>query len=64
MNTIFEQMLSKYQIVSDKDRRNAFYEVMQQITLAGLYRGGFFDKAAFNGSTCLRIEIEVDTKLW
>lgn len=38
MNTIFEQMLSRYQIVSDKDRRNAIYEVMQQITLAGLYR--------------------------
>ena len=55
MNTIFEQMLSQYQIVSDKERRNAIYEVMQQITLAGLYRGGFFDKAAFYGGTCLRI---------
>lgn len=55
MNTIYEQMLSKYQIVSEKDRRNAIYEVMQQITLAGLYRGGFFDKAAFYGGTCLRI---------
>lgn len=55
MNTIFEQMLSRYQIVSDKDRRNSIYEVMQQITLAGLYRGGFFDKAAFYGGTCLRI---------
>lgn len=30
-------------------------ELMQQITLAGLYRGGFFDKAAFYGGTCLRI---------
>jgi predicted nucleotidyltransferase component of viral defense system len=28
---------------------------MQQITLAGLQRGGFFDKAAFYGGTCLRI---------
>lgn len=55
MNSIYEQMLSKYQIVSEKDRRNAIYEVMQQITLAGLYRGGFFDKAAFYGGTCLRI---------
>ncbi len=33
MNTIFEQMLSKYPIISDKDRRNAIYEVMHQITL-------------------------------
>ncbi len=52
---IFEQMLSKYQILTDNDRRNATYEVMQEITLAGLYRGGFFDKAAFYGGTCLRI---------
>lgn len=55
MNTIFEQMLSQYSIVTDKDRRNAIYEVMQQITLAGLYRGGFFNKAAFYGGTCIRI---------
>lgn len=60
MNTIFEQMLSKYPIISDKDRRNAIYEVMQQITLAGLYRGGFFDKAAFYGGTCLRIFHKLD----
>lgn len=55
MNNIFEQMLSQYQIVTDNDQRNATYEVMQQIALAGLYRGGFFDKAAFYGGTCLRI---------
>ncbi|NCC99532.1 MAG: nucleotidyl transferase AbiEii/AbiGii toxin family protein [Bacteroidia bacterium] len=53
-------MLSKYQIISDKDRRNSIYEVMQQITLAGLYRGGFFDKAAFYGGTCLRIFHKLD----
>jgi predicted nucleotidyltransferase component of viral defense system len=28
---------------------------MQEIALAGLYRGGFFDKAAFCGGTCLRV---------
>lgn len=60
MNNIFEQMLSKYQIVTDNDRRNATYEVMQQITLAGLYRGGFFNKAAFYGGTCLRIFYKLD----
>lgn len=52
---IFDQMLSKYEIFSENDRRNAIYEVMQEVTLAGLYRGGFFDKAAFYGGTCLRI---------
>lgn len=60
MNTVFEQMLSKYPIVSDQDRCNAIYEVMQQITLAGLYRGGFFNKAAFYGGTCLRIFHHLD----
>ena len=28
---------------------------MQEIALAGVQRGGFFDKAAFYGGTCLRI---------
>lgn len=60
MNNIFEQMLSRYPIISDKDRQNAIYEVMQQITLAGLYRGGFFNKAAFYGGTCLRIFHKLD----
>jgi predicted nucleotidyltransferase component of viral defense system len=60
MNDIFEQMLSQYQIVAEKDRRNAIYEVMQQITLAGLYRGSFFNKAAFYGGTCLRIFHKLD----
>lgn len=55
MNTIFEQMLSKYKFNTEQEKRNATYEVMQQITLAGLFRGGFFEHAAFYGGTCLRI---------
>lgn len=35
--------------------KQALREIMQQITLAGLYRGGFFEKAAFYGGTALRI---------
>jgi len=60
MNDVFEQMLSQYQIATEKDKRNAMYEVMQQVTLAGLYRGGFFSKAAFYGGTCLRIFHKLD----
>lgn len=52
---VFDQMLARYEIISENDRRNAIHEVMQEITLAGLYRGGFFDNAAFYGGTCLRI---------
>jgi glutathionyl-hydroquinone reductase len=36
-------------------RTNALHEVMQQIALTGLYRGGFFDRAAVYGDACLRI---------
>ncbi len=54
-NSIFEQMMSRYPMDTANDRRNATYEVMQQVVLAGLYRGGFFEHAAFYGGTCLRI---------
>jgi predicted nucleotidyltransferase component of viral defense system len=53
--TIFDQMLARYEIKTSEQKRNAIHEVMQEIALAGLYRGGFFDKAAFYGGTCLRI---------
>lgn len=53
--TIFDQMLTRYEITTSEQKRNAIHEVMQEIALAGLFRGGFFDKAAFNGGTCLRI---------
>ena len=55
MSDIFKQMLSRYEITTKNDERNAIHEIMQQTTLAGLYRAGFFDKAAFYGGTCLRI---------
>ena len=55
MNSIFETMLSRYQIATKDDLTNATHEVMQEITLAGLYKAGFFDKSAFYGGTCLRI---------
>lgn len=42
---IFEQMLSRYEITTDNDLKNATYEVMQEITLAALWRGRFFEKS-------------------
>lgn len=53
--SVFDEMLSRYEIRTNDDLVNARHEVMQQIVLAGLYRGGFFNKAAFYGGTCLRI---------
>ena len=55
MSDIFEQMIAQHTITGDNDRKNALYEVMQQVVLSGLYRGGFFKEAAFYGGTCLRI---------
>ena len=55
MDNIFDEMYERYSPTTKVEKQNAMHEVMQQITLAGLYRGGFFDKAAFYGGTCLRI---------
>ena len=55
MNEIYNQMLLAYEQTTEQQKRNAIFEVNQQIILAGLYNGGFFDVAAFYGGTCLRI---------
>ena len=55
MTDFFERALQRYQINNAKDKQNAIYEITQQVVLAGLHRGGFFDKAAFYGGTCLRL---------
>lgn len=48
-------MLSKYEIKNSTDETNAMKEIIQEIVLCGLSRGGFFDVAAFYGETALRI---------
>ncbi len=53
--TVLMQMLEKYDTTTADAAVNGLREVMQEVALAGLYRGGFFDKAAFYGGTCLRI---------
>ncbi|WP_368412275.1 nucleotidyl transferase AbiEii/AbiGii toxin family protein [Synechococcus sp.] len=57
MNRVVEQMLqSAFRQAGDsRSGAKALREVMQEIALAGLYRRGFFGKAAFYGGTCLRI---------
>ena len=54
-NEIYDNMLSACGATTEQERRNAIFEVNQQVILAGLYNGGFFDVAAFYGGTCLRI---------
>ena len=55
MNSAIEIMLKKYNPMNNEERENAIKEIIQEIALAGLSRGGFFEKAAFYGGTCLRI---------
>ena len=54
-NNLYEQMLSAYDMTTEQQQRNAIFEANQQVILAGLADGGFFNHAAFYGGTCLRI---------
>jgi len=53
--TLFDKMVSEVKACSLVSEENVMHEVMQRIALAGLARGGFFDKAAFYGGTCLHL---------
>jgi predicted nucleotidyltransferase component of viral defense system len=52
---MIETWLSEYKIHGKEDLINAKREIMQEVALAGLSRGGFFDHATFYGGTALRI---------
>lgn len=60
MQTILTQMLTGYQSNTLEDKKNALKEVVQEIALCGLSRGGFFKYAAFYGGTALRIFYGLD----
>lgn len=60
MQQVLSQMLSKYEINNIEDKKNAIKEVVQEIVLCGLSRGGFFKEAAFYGGTALRIFYGLD----
>lgn len=55
MNTVIEQMLENRNDGSVAEKKNSIKEIIQEITLCGLSRAGFFNKAAFYGGTALRI---------
>ena len=55
MNPAIASMLGKYTLRSLDDHINALREVLQEIALCGLWRGKFFEKAAFYGGTALRV---------
>jgi hypothetical protein len=55
MNEAVRQILAAYEIRTVEDSLRALREIMQEIALLGLWRGKFFEKAAFYGGTALRI---------
>ncbi len=55
MHEALKRMLAKYNCRSMNDYANALREILQEIALLGLWRGKFFEKAAFYGGTSLRI---------
>lgn len=55
MHEAIKRMLNKYNCKSMNDYINALREILQEIALLGLWRGKFFEKAAFYGGTSLRI---------
>ncbi len=52
---MIKEWLETYRPSSQEEAKDALREIMQEIALAGLYRAGFFEKAAFYGGTALRI---------
>lgn len=60
MNDTVKQMLDKYNCRNTDDYENALKEIIQEITLLGLWRAKFFNKAAFYGGSALRILYGLD----
>ena len=52
---MIKEWLETYKPANKDEALQALREIMQEIALAGLYRAGFFEKAAFYGGTALRI---------
>ena len=57
---MIKEWLEDYQPANREEAKDALREIMQEITLAGLNRAGFFEKAAFYGETALRIFYGLD----
>ncbi|WP_373524310.1 nucleotidyl transferase AbiEii/AbiGii toxin family protein [Aquiflexum sp.] len=52
---MIKQWIELYKPKNKEELNQSMREVMQEITLAGLYRASFYEKAAFYGGTALRI---------
>jgi len=60
MNNVLKEMMGRYDMSTNYDKRNAIKEIVQEIVLCGLSGANFFDEAAFYGGTALRIFYGLD----
>jgi predicted nucleotidyltransferase component of viral defense system len=60
VNDAIRQMMDRYACKTQDDAVNALREILQQIALLGLWRGKFFEHAAFYGGTALRVLYGLD----
>lgn len=56
---MIKQWIDSYGPKNIQETEQALREIMQEITLAGLYRANFFKYAAFYGGTALRIDLSM-----
>ena len=59
MIELIRQRLISYKAASAVEEEQATKEILQEVALYLLWRGGFFEKAAFQGGTSLRILYEL-----
>jgi hypothetical protein len=50
---MIKDWIDSYKPRNIQETEQAFREIMQEITLAGLYRANFYKHAAFYGDTCI-----------
>ena len=55
MKSFVQKQLESYQFKTEQEELNALTEITQEIVLYGLAQSNFFQKALFQGGTCLRI---------
>ncbi len=55
MIDLLRQRLARHPILNARAEEQALKEILQEVALYALWRAGFFEVAAFQGGTCLRI---------
>lgn len=55
MIELLQERLARYKAADPVQQEQALKEILQELTLYALWRAEFFELAAFQGGTCLRI---------